>query len=139
MKAACTIRKAIEDDVEQRASRRQKRRRASGLGQREQTLDDVRVVLEHAGRRPDDAVARDAAQPPVDEVDVEEQARGFACRVEEIGALEQDADVGERRDRQAVPRGDHLVVATWLRPLRAGGEQSSPHVVPPLFVIGVAR
>ena len=48
---------------------------AGRLEQVEEAGGDAAVVLEHPGRRADDAVARDPAQPAVDDVDPPEQAR----------------------------------------------------------------
>src|SRR5699024_11349274 len=44
--------------------------------------------------------------------------------VEQVVAPEPPCALGERREGKPVPRRDRLVVATGLRPLRAGGEQA---------------
>ena len=60
-------------DVEQLAGRRQPARVGGRLVQDQQPVGQVAVVVGHAGRVADPAVARGPPQPPVDDVDVEQQ------------------------------------------------------------------
>ena len=54
----------------------------------------------------------------------EEELGHVACRSEPVGALEPVPGIREGREREPVPRGDRLVVAERLRPLRAHVEQT---------------
>ncbi len=94
----------------------------------DQPVRDVRVVVEEA----------EAARPPVADRAVEAAVvRGERAeqeltepprRVEPVGALEPVAGLGERGEREAVPRGERLVVAERLRARVALGEHALPEL-----------
>ena len=103
----------------------------------EEPLGHVRVVLEHAGRGARPAVPRGAQQPdrvPAGHVDLVEQ-RGRALRgLDQVGPAEQGTGLGQGRDGEPVPRGDHLVVplrarAPLPRPPQLGADPLEPLVV----------
>ncbi len=89
---------------------------AGGLVQREQPVGEAAVVLQHAGRGTHDPVARRAPQPPVHQVQPQQQVSGLRGGVHPVGPAERSPRLGEREDRHPVPRRDHLVVAGRLRP-----------------------
>ena len=96
--------------------------------QLEQTVGDVRVVVEEAGSARA-AVADRAEEPPVlrgqrPEQEFSEPARG----VEPVGSLEPVARLGERREREPVPRRERLVVTKRLRPREPRREHASPEL-----------
>ncbi len=86
-------------------------------GERDETLGDVRVVLQDTGVGARDAVPRGAVQPclPV-HVDTDEQVGGVRGGLDQVRAVEVGAGLGEGRDGQAVPGGDDLVVPAGARP-----------------------
>ena len=114
---------ALQRRVEQQARALQPDRVAGRLEQVEEAGRDAAVVLEHAGRRADDAVPRDPAQPPVDDVDPPEQVAGHLGGPEIHGQAEQPAGPAQPADRQSVPRGDHLVVAGRALPAVTSGPE----------------
>src|SRR6185503_12124701 len=90
----------------------------------DETVRDVRVIVEEAAAA-DPAVADApqhaavlAAERPEKEV---AQPHGG---LEPVVPLEAPGRLGERREREAIPRGDRLVVAKRLRSLRAQVEQA---------------
>src|SRR5437899_1663164 len=57
------------------------------------------------------------------------EERGEVARsIEQIGPLEPPAALGERGQREPVPRRDHLVVEPGLRALRADRKQTFPQL-----------
>ncbi len=110
----------------------------------EQTLGDVGVVLQHAGRGPDDAVARGPGQAhtrrpglrrplrrPLGrwaEVEPDQQVRRGDGGVDPVGPLEERTGLRERRDGETVPGGDHLVVPPRPRSRLARRQQPRAHV-----------
>ena len=82
-----------------------------------EAVRDVRVVVEVGGvLRP--AVA---GRPP--ERIYGEQLAELDGRREHVAALEPARALGQRGEREAVPRRDHLVVQAWLRALLSNREQ----------------
>ena len=126
-----------ERHVEQVGRRGEPARRAGGLVQREQAVGQRGVVVEHTRRGADHAVARGAAQPSVDEMALQQQVGRTGGGGHPGGPVERSPAFGERDDRQAVPRGDHLVVAGGLRAGGAGGQERGPHPFPARGVVGV--
>ena len=116
--------KCVERDVEQPGGRVQPRRVAGQLIQRQQTGGQRRVVLQDRRAVADPAAEAGPPQPAVDDMQVDERARASALRRRaNSGSTERDARLGQRGDRQPVPRGDDLVVAAGLRPGQPGGQQ----------------
>ena len=68
---------------------------------------------------------------------IEHRARAFGGRRQQSGALQREPRLHQSRDRQAVPRGHHFVVAAGLRPLRPRRQQRRAHPVESHRVLGV--
>jgi len=98
--------------------------------QREQAVGQRGVVLQHARRRADHAVARGAAEASVDDVEVQQQVGGPRGGGDPLRPVERGPALRERDDRQPVPGRDHLVVARGLRALGARGQQRGLHAGP---------
>ena len=108
---------------------REPARLAGGLVQREQPLGQVGVVLQHAGRLADHAVARGpgaAGRRPGAALEQDGRRAAAAAATQRRLVRAAPPGLGQRRDGQPVPGGDHLVVAGRLRPPRPGGEQPAP-------------
>ncbi len=60
-------------------------------------------------------------------------------RVDVPRLAQQHARLGEGRDRQPVPGGDHLVVAGRAHPVRPGREQPAAHRLPAVRVVGLGE
>ena len=103
-----------------------------------QTLGEVGVVLEDTRMLTHAPLARDSGEPAVIvEMDADEQIGALHRCLDPIRALQQGPGVGERGDRQAVPRSHHLVVADGLRAGQAGGQQPDSQRPPAIGVFGV--
>ena len=100
-------------------------------------MSDAGVVLEHAGVRPGGAVAGHPEQLRSAQVHVDEQPGGVDGGVDVPLLPQQRPGLRERRDRQPVPGGDHLVVPRGPGPGGAGREQPGPDARPALGVVGV--
>ena len=95
----------------------------------DEAVCDVRVVVQEA-EAAHAAVASRAEEPAVLRRErAEQELAEIARRVEPVVALEPVAGLGERREREAVPGGERLVVAERLRAAcpgaRATGARSS--------------
>ena len=95
--------------------------------QLEEAVRDVRVVVEVPGAWPAGATCGAAARP-VGEGPRRNSASSRA-RLAQSARPSRRAGLRERREREAVPRGDRLVVARRLRPLRA---RSTARRAPPV-------
>ena len=95
-------------------------RRERGGVEAQQAVAEVGVVVELPQVRGARAGV-DPAQPPVDDQAVQHEGRRRRGGVDVVVAAQDHAALGERRDREPVPRGHHLVVAGRRRALGAGG------------------
>src|SRR5262249_22324532 len=96
------------------------------LVEREQAVRQVRVVLEHA-LPARSAVLPRPAQPAVRPAESGEQLVGrYDGGIEVVRLRARTPAVGERADREAVPRRERLVVPRRLRPGAAALEEPSP-------------
>ena len=94
--------------------------------QLEQAVRDVGMVVEEAAAA--DATVADAPQHAavLAAQRAEQEARRAAtARVEPVVAIEPARGLGERREREPVPRRDRLVVAERLRPLASGARAAA--------------
>src|SRR3954469_13798431 len=105
----------------------------------EQSLRDVTVVLEHTDGLAGDAVAGNATDATVDDVDVRKKGRAVSRGCDEVRPVEHRAALGKRRDGESVPRGDNLVVSRRSHPLRAYREQPRAFGGVLLGIVGVAQ
>ncbi|SHW53988.1 Uncharacterised protein [Mycobacteroides abscessus subsp. abscessus] len=112
---------------------------AGHLMQRQQACRQRRVVLQDPGAVADDAAEAGPAQPAVDQMQIQQPAGATRCRVEEFTLAECDGRLRQRRDGEAVPRGDDLVVASRLRPQRPGCQQLRADLFEACGVVGVSQ
>ena len=94
------------------------------------------MVLKDRRAVADPAAEAGTTQPAVDDMQVDDRACALGCGGEEFGPGKRDTRLGERGDRQPVPRGDDLVVAAGLRPAQPGGHQRGAY---PLETLGIIR
>src|SRR5581483_5058581 len=98
----------------------------AGLSRRDvelvEAVRDVRVVVEVADAGGASCSIR-AKEPAVGGERPEQELREAPSRVEPLCAVEPPPGLGQRRERQAVPRRDRLVVPSGLRPRRADCEE----------------
>ena len=67
------------------------------------------------------------------------KSKGALGGFEPVGAVEGVGGIGERRDHQAVPIGEHLVVEAGTNARCATREQLLAHLGKPLLGLGVAQ
>ena len=93
-----------------------------------EAVGHVRVILEHAG------VPRLAQAPAAEQASVgarkraEEERRERAGGIEVVGSFETTCGLGQRCEREPVPRRDRLVVTERFRPQLAFLEEPSARV-----------
>src|SRR5207237_6031170 len=86
------------------------------------------VVLEEAVRVRASFAPRPEEPAVLGRERAEQEGRELARRVEQILPVQPPPRLGQRREREPVPRGDHLVVAQRLRPLLAQLEDPRPRL-----------
>ena len=130
----CLVAEAFDGHVEETAGLGQPFAGAGCLVECEQPFGEVAVIVGQAGGAADDAAQRDPTKLIVDPVPVQEVTSGRGCRVDEVSPVQQCPDIGQGRDRQAVPRGDDLGVSERLRAAAPCRQQARSHVVPPPLI-----
>ena len=131
------IGEVVQRDVEQVTGRGQPAVLPRHLVQRQQPGGQRRVVVEDRGGCADHTAQAGPPQPAVADVQVQQSRRALRCGGDHVGVAERDARVAQRGDREPVPRGDDLVVATRLRTRRPGRAQHRADALVAHDVLGV--
>ncbi len=130
----------LEHDVRQEARELQPGPLAGDSGQGQEPLRHIAVVLQHPGVLAGAAVLRRTDQPGDGaHVEPHQQVRRLGGALDQVGAVEVGARLGERGDGQPVPRRDDLVVPARPGAQLTGGEQPRPHIGGAGLVRGLRR